>query len=239
MQRETSFAGFENRISAIPFFRYSGRKFVFYTKMNPADFWNERYNESGFAYGKLPNEYLKEVLSISQPASILFPAEGEGRNAVFAAGLGWKVSAFDQSSEGKRKAEILADEHGFSLDYRVCSWQEAPFQPLEFDAIALIFAHMPAPEKSDFHKKMSGFLKPGGIIILEAFSKKQTEWQQKNPNAGGPREPEMLYSQEEILVDFSGFEILELKESVYELREGKYHNGFGSVVRFTGRKSIS
>ncbi|EMM82692.1 thiopurine S-methyltransferase domain protein [Leptospira interrogans str. 2002000626] len=67
------------------------------------DRWNERYNKEEFAFGEQPNEYLKEQLEKLKIGTILFPAEGEGRNAVFAAKLGWNVSAFDISIEGKRK----------------------------------------------------------------------------------------------------------------------------------------
>ncbi len=67
------------------------------------DRWNERYSKSDFAYGKLPNHFLKEQLEQLPVGSILFPAEGEGRNAVFAATVGWIASAFVISEEGKRK----------------------------------------------------------------------------------------------------------------------------------------
>ncbi|NVM67000.1 hypothetical protein FHW88_005321 [Mucilaginibacter sp. SG538B] len=62
--------------------------------------WDQRYAEEEFAYGEQPNNFLQQQLSLLKPGKILFPAEGEGRNAVFAAGLGWAVSAFDISIEG-------------------------------------------------------------------------------------------------------------------------------------------
>lgn len=70
--------------------------------------WNDRYSKNGFAFGEAPNDYLKEQLEKLDTGTILFPAEGEGRNAVFAAKLGWTVSAFDISVEGKNKAILLA-----------------------------------------------------------------------------------------------------------------------------------
>lgn len=68
-----------------------------------SDNWNGRYASEEFVYGKLPNEFLKEQLVKLPVGEILFPAEGEGRNAVYAARLGWTVSAYDISSEGKGK----------------------------------------------------------------------------------------------------------------------------------------
>ena len=72
------------------------------------EFWEIRYAEKQYAYGENPNVYFKEQLDKLKPGKILLPAEGEGRNAVYAAKQGWEVMAFDLSSEGKNKAEKLA-----------------------------------------------------------------------------------------------------------------------------------
>ena len=89
--------------------------------------WNERYSNDEFAYGELPNNYLKEQLEKLAPGTILFPAEGEGRNAVFAAKLGWKVAAFDISNEGKNKAIKLAEKNKVEIDYQVGELQTLNF----------------------------------------------------------------------------------------------------------------
>src|SRR6478735_10933655 len=91
--------------------------------------WNERYNKTGFAYGELPNIFLKEQLEKLKAGKILFPAEGEGRNAVFAAKLGWNVSAFDISVEGKNKALQLAETNNVTIDYRLGELQALNFYP--------------------------------------------------------------------------------------------------------------
>ena len=67
--------------------------------------WDDRFGKQEFAYGVEPNDYLKEQLEKLNKGNIFFPAEGEGRNAVYAAKQGWDVSAFDISKEGKRKAD--------------------------------------------------------------------------------------------------------------------------------------
>src|SRR5882757_4474339 len=98
------------------------------------DRWNERYRNDAFAYGVLPNRYLKKQLEKLPAGTILFPAEGEGRNAVFAAKLGWKVSAFDISSEGKNKAGRLAVANNVTIDYQVCELPNLNYGPEQFDA---------------------------------------------------------------------------------------------------------
>nr|WP_314491851.1 class I SAM-dependent methyltransferase [uncultured Chryseobacterium sp.] len=198
--------------------------------------WDDRYSEKEFAYGEEPNNYLKEQLSKLTPGPILFPAEGEGRNAVFAAKMGWNVSAFDISIEGKNKAVRLANKNDVTIKYKVGELETLDFENEQFDAIALIYAHFPATIKSIYHTTFDRLLKKNGTIIFEAFSKKHIDYVTANEKVGGPKDIESLFSIEEIKSDFPNYEIIELSELEIELSEGLYHNGVGSVIRFVGRK---
>ena len=198
--------------------------------------WDERYSNEAFAFGENPNEFLKETLPQFKPEKALFAAEGEGRNAVFAAGLGWEVSAFDLSEFGKMKAEILATKNQVSIDFTVGDIQTLKYDANSFDALVMIYAHFPASIKSSCHHQLITYLKPGGLVIFEAFSKKHLDYLAKNENVGGPKELAMLFSIDEIKSDFENYEILELEEKEIELSEGLFHNGTGSVIRFVGRK---
>jgi len=198
--------------------------------------WNDRYAKDEFAYGEQPNNYLKEQLEKLDVGTILFPAEGEGRNAVFAARLGWTVSAFDISAEGKNKASRLAATNNVTIDYQVGELQTLDYKPDQFDAIALIYAHFPADIKSLYHKTLDKYLRKNGVIIFEAFSKSHLDYISKNEKVGGPTDLAMLFSMDELRSDFANYEIIELEEKEIDLSEGLFHNGKGSVIRFVGRK---
>lgn len=200
------------------------------------DRWNERYSNDEFAYGTQPNNYLKDQLQKLETGSVLFPAEGEGRNAVFAAQLGWNVSAFDISAEGKNKALQLAENNNVEIDYQVGELQNLNFQKEQFDVIALIYAHFPADIKSSIHKMLDTYLRKGGYIIFEAFSKKNLDLVLKNEKVGGPKDIESLFSIDEMRSDFPEYDMIELVETEIELNEGIFHNGTGSVIRFLGKK---
>ena len=200
------------------------------------DLWETRYSKKEYAFGTDPNVFLKEKLESLTPGSILFPAEGEGRNAVFAAKLGWKVSAFDISAEGKKKALKLAKANQVTLDYQVGELPNLQFEEEQFDVIALIYAHFPINIRSQYHKLLSKYLRKGGLIILEGFDKKHFDYRLKNPKVGGPTNLEGLFSAEELKSDFPNFKILELVEQEIDLKEGIYHDGIGHVVRFLARK---
>ncbi|MFA5669661.1 MAG: class I SAM-dependent methyltransferase [Balneolaceae bacterium] len=202
----------------------------------PQNRWDERYSEEGYAYGVEPNEYLKEQLQKLDVGTILFPAEGEGRNAVYAAQLGWNVSAFDISIEGKKKALQLAEKKNVTIDYKVGLLPELNYHFEQFGALALIYAHFPPDIRSQYHGLLNAYLKTGGTIILEAFSKKNLEYRLKNEKIGGPKDLDTLFSLDEVKADFHNYEIIELVEKEVELNEGLYHLGKGSVIRFVGRK---
>ncbi|KIQ24821.1 methyltransferase [Flavobacterium sp. MEB061] len=198
--------------------------------------WDDRYSNEEFAYGEEPNNFFKEQIEKLNTGTILFPAEGEGRNAVYAAKLGLKVAAFDISEEGKNKALKLAAANNVSIDYLVGELETLNYQTEQFDAIALIYAHFPAEIKSSIHKTLDKYLRQNGIIIFEAFSKKHLEYLALNDKVGGPKDIESLFSIEEIKADFPNYEIIQLEEKEIELNEGLFHNGKGSVIRFVGKK---
>jgi len=198
--------------------------------------WDERYSAPGFAYGKEPNDFFKEWLLKCKPGAILMPADGEGRNGVFAAANGWQVTSFDQSDAGRVKALQLAKEKNVTIHYLVGELEQLQFEKESFDAIGLIYAHFSAEQKKSYHSKLNEYLKPGGIIIFEAFSKDHLPYKKIDPKVGGPDDIDILYSIEEIQTDFPNYVPLLLAEEDIFLEEGDYHIGKGSVIRFVGRK---
>ncbi|WP_418637512.1 class I SAM-dependent methyltransferase [Winogradskyella sp.] len=199
-------------------------------KNNTADFWNERYANEEFVYGTKPNEFFKQQLDELKPRKILLPAEGEGRNAVYAATQGWEVTAFDMSIKGKEKALRLAKLKDVNITYEVIGVQEFKTDE-KFDVIGLSFVHFPIEIRNKAHQHLLQFLKKGGIIVFEAFAKAQL-----NYSSGGPKNEEMLFSTDDVKQEFTGLEFKILEEKTIELSEGNYHKGKAEVIRFIGVK---
>lgn len=204
---------------------------VYYMSNYTADFWNERYSSTEYVYGKNPNEYLRERLGRLNPGKILFPCEGEGRNSVYAAELGWEAFGFDSSTEGQKKALALAKERNVEIHYSINSITDYNYGENVFDAVGIFYAHMPPSIRSSFHEDLIRSVKPGGAIILEGFERDQL-----GRPSGGPKDLSMLYAIESIAEDFKSVKILELKKEVLLLQEGKYHEGEAVVVRMFARK---
>lgn len=197
--------------------------------MNPA-FWNEKYQENDYHYGLKPNRFLELMLESRPPGRLLFVAEGEGRNAVYAAKLGWEVHAFDQSERAREKALQLAEQEGVSIQYDLADALEFS-SDLRFDAIALIYAHLPEGIRKNVHQNLVQYLKPVGELWLEAFAPGQLEL-----HSGGPKKESMLYTPELLQDDFRDLQIRQAEIKRYTLDEGPGHQGLAEVVRLRGVK---
>ena len=201
------------------------------------EMWNSRYSTEDYAYGFTPNVFFKHIIDTYKlKGKILLPAEGEGRNAVYAAKKGLEVSAFDISEEGKMKAVKLSEKENVKIKYEVGDFYDLDVIHNNYESAALIFAHFPPHLLSNYHKKIGDLITPNGLIILEGFSKNHLKFSEKDPSSGGPNNSEMLFSKESIIKDFPNFEIIQLEEVIINLTEGNFHNGTASVIRFIGRK---
>lgn len=198
------------------------------------DFWEKRYAEEDFAYGTEPNAFFAaELKKCSAAGHLLLPMEGEGRNAVYALGQGWDVTAFDFSNEGKAKAQKLAAEKGFELDYQLSAAETFDFGLERFDAVAFVFAHLPAGIRAGVHRAAANALKPGGRIIVEAFHPLQL-----GRPSGGPKEATMLYTLQMLQDDFSSLHPIVRWEGEVVLSEGPFHQGAAYVSRFVAEKKV-
>lgn len=195
-------------------------------------FWDEKYKESTYVYGEAPNLYFKKYIDHKTPKRILFVCEGEGRNAVYAAKLGWKVDAFDGSIQGKKKAEILAQKNNTTIHYQIADAATISYPKSSFDVIVIVYAHLPSIVRSTLHKHCINWLAPNGDIVLEAFEPKQL-----HNTSGGPKEVELLYTIEMLKKDFEPLEIHHIAYHETELHEGPFHEGKANVIRMIATKS--
>jgi len=196
-------------------------------------FWNERYSQHETVYGDLPNRFFKSFIDSNEPGSILLPAEGEGRNALYAASKGWKVYAFDQSEIVRDKTMRKAFERGLDVKYDIVNIEDFDSSE-QYDAIALIYVHLEPLLRKKFHRELVKSLKPGGKLVLEAFNPHQ-----RDHDSGGPKDVSMLYDTEMLKEDFSEL-IIDQDESLeIVLNEGPFHQGTAEVVRFRGHRNRS
>ncbi len=193
------------------------------------EFWNARYAQEAYAYGTEPNEYLVSQLHRFRPGGrVLCLADGEGRNSVYLAGLGFQVTAIDISDEGIRKGQRLAQERSAVVEFQVADVLSFDLKPSEWDAVVSIFLHLPSKRRVEFHKRCLAALKPGGVFVYEAYTLEQI-----GRGTGGPKEPQVLAPPEEAWSDFPEEMLVHRFAGDRDIREGSHHCGLGAICQFT------
>ena len=193
--------------------------------------WDERYSEPGFAYGTAPNEFLASVADRIPRGKILSLAEGEGRNAVYLASLGYQVTGVDGSEVGLRKAGELATERGVSITTIHADLSTFEIVPGQWDGIIACYCHVPSAIRIPLHQAAVRGLKPGGVFVLEAFSKEQLSY-----GTGGPQSLDMLMSLDELQQELAGLEFVHAVQIERKVQEGRGHTGLASVVQILAFK---
>lgn len=198
-----------------------------------ASLWDSRFKAGEFVYGTDPNVFFKEEIDKLQAGKILLPGEGEGRNAIYAAKLQWEVDAFDWSTAARDKALRFAADSQVTITYTTQKFEDFTAVDRSYDAIALIFIHIPEEIRETFFKELLKALAPGGTFILFVYHKNQLQY-----GTGGPKEENWLYSLEEVISYFISLDFLTLSQETITLHEGSLHNGTSEVIKFVGRKAL-
>lgn len=196
------------------------------------DLWNARFSQDKSVYGLTPNQFLADELELLAPGSLLLPAEGQGRNAIFAANLGWQVHAFDFSEVARDQALAFAAAEEVDITYDIMDYAHLQLPAATYDAAALIYAHTPPGLRTTVHQAITHSLKTGGYLMLEAFHKEQL-----GRTSGGPKRSDMLFDEEELTADFAQLEIISMEKKLVVLDEGPLHSGEAVVIRVLARKS--
>lgn len=196
-------------------------------------FWDQTYAAAGYKYGTQPNAFLVWQSQRLLPGSdVLVPGDGEGRNSVWLAQQGHRVTAMDGSPVGLLKGQALASERGVSMATVLGDLADWAPPPAAFDAVVLTFVHLPPAIRTGAHRRLAAGLRPGGLLLLEAFHP-----QQLAHSSGGPRDAAMLYTPDLLRGDFHGAldELLAWQGEV-TLDEGPGHQGKAHVTRWVGRQ---
>ena len=204
-----------------------------------AEMWDNRFAGEDFAYGKEPNVWLAERISQIPPPEqnkALIPADGEGRNAVWCARLGWNTEVFDLSAQGKIKCEMLAAEHGVSVEYEIADLKELQLAEEQFDLIAFSWFHTPSTLRKEKFCNFMPALKKGGHLITEGYHKTQMPM-----DSGGPKSLDLLWDLDEILEEFldslpGEVKIEHAAVTSTILEESELHTGLARVVRLHLRR---
>ncbi|MCR8723529.1 SAM-dependent methyltransferase [Frigidibacter sp. ROC022] len=195
--------------------------------------WDARYADPDYIFGTQPSEFLaRNQALLANGGSALAVADGEGRNSVFMAEQGLKVTAMDSSAVGQEKARRLAAERGVEVDFRLADLRTWDWTPESYDIVAAIFIQFADPAfRAEIFDGMERTLKPGGVLLLHGYTPRQLAH-----GTGGPKAVENLYEPDMLAERFRHWEVMQLAEYETELKEGTRHAGQSALVDLVARK---
>lgn len=198
--------------------------------------WNERFLQEGYHFGTRPNVFLASQAARLHPGlSALCVADGEGRNSVWLAAQGLVVTAFDFSPVAIEKARRLASENGVAVDYRVCTIDDWDWDAQQYDVIAGIFIQFATPpQRAHLFAGMCRALKPGGLLLLQGYTPEQIKF-----GTGGPGKAEQLYTAQLLREAFAALDIIEIREHIGEVQEGRGHAGKSALIDLVARRPVA
>ncbi|MFN4326842.1 MAG: SAM-dependent methyltransferase [Azonexus sp.] len=198
-------------------------------------FWSARYRDAGedYLFGTAPNKFLaQQAARFGADMHVLSVADGEGRNAVWLAEQGCRVTATEISPVALEKARKLARARHVEV-----AWQQADILhwewPVEaYDAVVGIFIQFATPAEQP--RQIGGMkraVKPGGLLFLQGYTPKQLAFR-----TGGPSTADNLYTAELLREWFADWEIVSLHEHEDTIEEGTAHVGRSALIDLVARK---
>lgn len=196
--------------------------------------WDARFQTDNYVYGKEPNHFLADFQKkINVSGDALAIAEGEGRNAVYLAEQGMRVTTWDFAESGIKKTNKLAKERGVEVSTELLDLNEAKWSEAKWDEIVCIFGHFPSKLRERTLQGVKKAIKPDGYFLTEVYSPYQIPYK-----SGGPKDPDFLYKPEEFFKTFADWRIVHLFMGEVTRHEGELHNGLAHVIQFVGQKPM-
>ena len=202
------------------------------TETGTGQFWDEQFAGEAFRYGTRPNAFVAaEAARIPVGAEVIAVGAGEGRNAVWLAARGYRVTALDLSGVGLAKTRKLAEAQGVAVETLhadVRTWHPNR----TWDAAICTFLHLGPTKRPALYRALREALRPGGLLIAEWY---RPEQRLLGYTSGGPPDVAMMVTEDELRSAFAGDDVLVAEAVEMDLEEG-VHQGRAATVRLIVRR---
>lgn len=201
--------------------------------MDDLERWETRFATDDYVFGTAPNDFLaREAARLRPGLEVLSIADGEGRNGVWLARQGQRVTAQDFSPRAQEKARRLAAGAGVTLDWELSDIRRREWPADRYDAVVGIFFQFLAPDdRARVFEGIRRTVRPGGLVLIEGYATTQIAY-----GTGGPRTPENLYTDDILRDAFAGFAEIDIRVHDREVSEGAGHVGMSALVDMVARR---
>jgi SAM-dependent methyltransferase len=187
--------------------------------------WDKRYAAVENLWATRPNRFLVAEVAELPPGRALDLACGEGQNAIWLASLGWEVTGVDYSEVAIAKANARAERDGVTVEFTSADLVEYEPEHAAYDLVLVLYLHIPSTQRGAVHAKATAALAPGGTFLLLGHDRANL-----TDGVGGPSDPDLLYTADEIAIELPG---LEIEKATTLLRDvaGEDRDAIDTVVR--------
>jgi|TARA_B110000503_G_scaffold4604_3_gene6085 hypothetical protein len=194
--------------------------------------WDERFSIEDYLFGTEPAQALLKLEQHLVPqGDTLVIADGEGRNSVYLASKGFKVTATDYSTVANVKAKALAASRNVEVDYKVEEFFDIDWSAKQYDNIVgICFQFVPPERIKEVLIGLKTAIKKGGVLLIHGYTPQQIELA-----TGGPKDVSLMYTKALFEDVFDDVEILVNEEYQMQLAEGPGHNGQSALIDFVAR----
>lgn len=194
--------------------------------------WEQRYAAVTQLFGSEPSELLVSERDRLHPGDrALAVGDGEGRNSVWLAEQGLRVTAVDLSWTAQQRAAQLAARRNVSVEFICGDFFEWTWPEAHYDIVTCIFVHLPPAQRQRLFELIWNATRPGGLILIEAYHRKQA-----GQNDAGPKDPAMLIDETELQTRFAAAEILKLTATATRIVVAGQYQGDGTAIHFVARR---
>lgn len=194
--------------------------------------WDERYSIDEYLFGKEPAQaLLRNEEHLVSGGTTLVIADGEGRNSVYLAKKGFKVTATDNSIVANRKAKSLAVIENVQVDYRLEDFFDINWSEKNYDnVIGICFQFVPHHLIDNVLMDLRSATKKGGTLLIHGYTPTQLKY-----GTGGPKDKSLMYTKDTFTNLFHESEIFKLEEYEAIINEGVGHSGRSAMIDFIAK----
>jgi SAM-dependent methyltransferase len=165
-----------------------------------AEEWDQRYAQVDLVWSAGPNLWVEQVAAGLSPGAALDLGAGEGRNALWLAQRGWRVTAVDFSSVAIEKASAMARGRLPAGSFDAVCADVLTYEPApqSYDLVLLVYLQLPAGQRRSVLTSAAGAVRPGGRLLVVAHDTENLAH-----GYGGPQDAEVLYSAADVTADLT------------------------------------
>jgi SAM-dependent methyltransferase len=187
--------------------------------------WDAKYAAVENLWAARPNRFLVAEVGDLEPGRALDLACGEGQNAIWLATLGWDVTGVDFSEVAIAKARARAERDALTIEFVCADLAEYEPERSAYDLVIVLYLHIASSQRGAVHARASDAVAPGGTFLLVGHDVANS-----THGVGGPSNPDLLYTADEIAAELPGLEIVKATTVLRDV-QGEDRDAIDTLVR--------